>query len=148
MFFSLYSINSGFLAAVNHWLIESEKLDHCFIKKTDINCPVLVIKEKPETIGAHFLPCYTLEQAIEVAVIAVPVLDLDRIMESMYDHTWGDEIKDMDDDTDDIIVAEEIIYRIYKYMRERVVVEILPTKEFTLRQQVLRAKKSNYGGAS
>lgn len=137
MFFSVFGENSEFLAAVNHYLIESEKLDNCAINKTHFKIPALIIKEKSESIGAHFVPCRTLDQAIEVATIGIPVLDIDRIKESMHDHQWGGEIKDVDDDTDDIILAEEIIYRVLKCLKEYLVAEFLPTKQFILQQQIL-----------
>jgi hypothetical protein len=141
MFVSVFGENSGFLAAVNNYLIDSKKLDDCSIKETPFKIAALVIKEASESFGVHFIPCYTLDQAITVSSIGIPVLDIDRIKESMHDYPWGREIEGVDDDTDDIVLAEEIIYRMYKYVKEDIAAEFLPTKQLVIRQPVMPPSK-------
>jgi hypothetical protein len=133
MIFSAYSKKSRFLAAVNDELIESEWIGNCSIKKTLHNKLVLIVRHEIQNMGACFLPCYTFEQAIALAAKGIPVLDIDRMMESMNDDNWGDPTTDTDANTDDVVIANEIIDRVNKYVTGCTMMKLLPTKNFTLR---------------
>lgn len=79
---SAYSDNMVFLAAVNYSL--SRQMDECSIRTTACGNTVFVSKGANKKSGA-FIASNCQEDAIDLALQGIPVLDIDRIIDSMED---------------------------------------------------------------
>jgi hypothetical protein len=135
--FSAYSKNGGFLAAVNESFLNDSRLGECSIKNThDDQCLYVSKKSDQKTLG-YFIPCHTQEQAIELGIAGTPVIDIDRLLDSMDNYSQENFASDIEIDSDDNIVADEILARLDMNMTDSTLIDFLPIRYHTLRQLVL-----------
>jgi hypothetical protein len=134
---SAHSKNGGFIAAINESFIANSRLGECSIKRTHDD-QVFYVSQKtdPDTVG-FFIPCYTQEHAIELGIDGILVIDIDRFIDSMDNYTQEDFSRDIENDSDDNFVADEILARLDMNMSDPAAIDFLPIMYYTLRQPVL-----------
>jgi hypothetical protein len=135
--FSAYSKNGGFLAAVNESFLNDSRLGECSIKNTHDDQVFYVSQKTDQKTVGFFIPCYTQEQAIELGIDGILVIDIDRLIDSMDNYTQEDFSRDIENDSDDNFVADEILARLDMNMSDPAAVDFLPIMYYTLRQPVL-----------
>jgi hypothetical protein len=135
--FSAYSKNGGFLAAVNESFLNDSRLGECSIKNTHDDQVFYVSQKTDQKTVGFFIPCYTQEQAIELGIDGILVIDIDRFIGSMDNYTQEDFSKDIENDSDDNFVADEILARLDMNMSDPAAIDFLPIMYYTLRQPVL-----------
>jgi len=131
--FSAYSEDRELNSAVNAHLLEDDNIGDCCIKETHYGAPILVTKNCALDNEVYFIPCNSLEQAIELAVKGIWIMDINQFRASILDYPNRHTMLDYEVDTIDIAIAAEIAYWLYKFMKEKTFTELLPTKTLTLR---------------
>lgn len=134
---TVYTDDKTILGLINEFLLEHSVLGRFSIHRThDDQFFYVSEQEDHRTIGL-FRPCYTRDDAKELAMAGVPVLDVDRIIASMDEHDKADFFKYVDVESADNIVVDEIIARLDWNMTDPVMSDPLPTMFQSVRRPIL-----------
>ena len=134
---TVYTDNEKILLFINQALLEDRSFGAFSIHETHNDRYLFVSdNQAPETV-VYFTPCYTKEEAIDLAKAGVSVLDVDKIIESMAESDRADFFREVEIGCVDNIFGGVILTRLDSNQNDPLMCDPLPVKFGVLRQTIL-----------
>ncbi|MCK0165753.1 hypothetical protein [Marinobacter sp. S6332] len=134
---TVYTDNEKILIFINKTLLEDRSFGAFSIHETHNDRYLLVSDNQAPEILAYFTPCYTKDEAINLAKAGVSVLDVDEIIESMQECDRADFFRELENGCVDNIFGGVILTRLNSNQDDPLMCEPLPIKFGVLQQTIL-----------
>ena len=134
---TVYTYNEKVLLFINQALLDDRSFGAFSIHEIHNNRHLLVSDNQATGTLVYFTPCYTKEEAIDLAKAGVSVLDVDKIIESMAESDRADFFREVEIGCVDNIFGGVILTRLDSNQNDPLMCDPLPVKFGVLRQTIL-----------